>query len=446
MTPPLESAPLPGRVPVLIVGAGLTGLACARHLQASGVQAHVLERESVVGGRVRTDEVDGYRIDRGFQVLLAAYDEVWRLVDRTELDVHAFEPGSIVMRSGRGWPLGDPFRRPTSALSALRAPVGSLADKLRVARLRRSVTSRSPERSFDGPARTTLAELQALGFSSDFIDAFFRPFLGGVFLDRELEAPAALFRYLFRCFSVDDAVIPRGGMGRLPHLIARPLAGQISLGVRVAAVRADGVTLDDGQVIAADHVVVATDGVDAAHLLSSNASGTPEQSAADPEPQFQEPRFKSTVTAWFAAPRDPVGRPLLVLDGDGTGPVNHLAVTSSVAPDLAPAGMSLIAASGVNAVADDPGAFAEAARPQLQQWFGPEVEGWRHLHTHHIPRALPRQAPGATTGPTFVRRRDGLLIAGDSTSFGAIQGALRAGRDAAEHLVRLLDAAPPGAR
>lgn len=419
MAHPSHSAPLPEHAEVLIVGAGLTGLSCARHLQNAGVAAHIIEADGAPGGRVQTDRVDGFALDRGFQVLLTAYDEVWQLVDRAELDIHPFEPGSLVQLGDRRFELGDPFRRPQSAWAGLRAPVGSLADKLRVAALRRRLLARSSDDVFAGPRRTTLEELRAEGFSERFIDRFFRPFLGGVFLDRELAAPAALFRYLFRCFADGDTVIPRGGMGRLPELMARPLAGAITCSARAAAVRADGVTLDDGHTISADRVVIATDGVDAAHLTGA-----------------EEPQFNATVTAWFAAPRDPVGRPLLVLDGDGTGPVNHLAVTSSVAPGLAPEGQALVAASGVNATADDPDAFVDAARRQLQRWFGPAVEGWRHLRTHHIPRALPRQAPAGPESPTFTRREDGLFIAGDLQSYGAIQGALRSGRDVATALTR----------
>jgi phytoene dehydrogenase-like protein len=407
-----DPTPLPTRTPVLVVGAGLAGLSCARHLTAAGVDVHVVEASDAVGGRVRTDEVDGFRLDRGFQVLLTAYDAVWELVDREALDVHPFEPGSLIFRGGRLHELGDPFRRPASALASARAPVGTLADKLRVAGLRRSLLAGSAGAAFEGPRRTTLEELHAHGFSDDFIEGFFRPFLGGVFLDRKLEAPAALFRYYFRCFAAGDAVLPRGGMQRLPELIAAPLAGRITLGRRVAAVRPDGATMDDGSTVAADQVVVATDGAAAAGLLGERPA----------------PAFKATVTAWFDAPRDPVGRPVLVLDGEGTGPVNHLAVTSSVTDSLAPAGRALVAASGVNEIAADPAHFPVRARAQLVEWFGTDVGTWRLLHTHHVPRALPRQTPDDVARPAPAIRDDGIAVAGDSRDYGAIQGAIVSGR------------------
>jgi phytoene dehydrogenase-like protein len=415
MLRPFESAPLPQQAPVLVVGAGLAGLSCARHLQAAGVKVHVIEAAHEVGGRVRTDDVRGFRLDRGFQVLLTAYDAVWQLVDRSGLDVHAFEPGSLIHFNGQLHELGDPFRRPAAALASLRAPVGSLSDKMKVASLRRRLLAMSAEACFSGPERTTLEELRAEGFTDGFIDTFFRGFLGGVFLDRELRAPAGLFRYLFRCFAEGDAVIPRGGMGQLSAHIALPLAGRITLSAPVADVRPDGVTLADGSTVSAGRVVVAADGAAAATLLGEPA-----------------PAFNATVTAWFAAPKPPSSRRMLVLDGDGTGPVNHLAVTSSIAPELAPAGSALIAASGVNETAEHPSAFATEARSQLHRWFGPQVEQWEHLHTHHIPHALPQLGPGSITRPQQAIREDGVAVAGDFRDYGAIQGAIVSGRRVAE--------------
>src|SRR3984957_12528376 len=115
---------------VLIVGAGLAGLCCARELQAKGVSFQVLEASDGVGGRVRTDEVDGFLLDRGFQVLLTAYPEAQSVLDYTALDLHAFEPGAMVRFNGQFWRLTDPIRRPADLLSGLMAPVGTWRDKL----------------------------------------------------------------------------------------------------------------------------------------------------------------------------------------------------------------------------------------------------------------------------------------------------------------------------
>jgi phytoene dehydrogenase-like protein len=422
MTSSASPAALPSRCDTIVVGAGLAGLSCARHLAAGGASVHVVDAQDGIGGRVRTDEVDGFRLDRGFQVLLTAYDEVWRLVDRGALDLGAFDPGSLVYTGGGLHPLADPFRTPSALAGALRSPVGSLGDKMRVARLRAELVARRPGEGLEGRPHSTLDELRRRGFGDDFIDTFFRPFLGGVFLDRSLSAPAALFNYLFRCFAVGDATLPAGGMGRLAEAIARPLAESITLGTRVVSLDATSVTTADGRTIQADRVVLATDGADASRLVDEEA-----------------PAFAATRTAWFAARETPVDRPVLVLDGEGTGPVNHLAVVSQVARGLAPEGWSLISASGVGPHAgeasDGAGTFAAGAVTQLGEWFGEAVRDWRHLHTHFVPRALPQRHPGAVLEPRPLTDGRGVYLAGDDREFAAIQGALRSGRRVAEAIL-----------
>ncbi|NNF25905.1 MAG: amine oxidase [Gemmatimonadetes bacterium] len=316
--------------------------------------------------------------------------------------------------------LSDPFRDPAGALASLKARVGSLSDKLKVAKLRRDVLAQEPDMSFRGGDRTTLAELQGLGFSPGFIDGFFRPFLGGVFLERALETSSLLFRYYFRCFSAGDATLPARGMQRLPELLAAPLEDRITLESPATAVSAKDVSLGGGATINADFVVVAVDGRSAATLF----------------PDVPEVKFKSTVTSYFASEHLPLSGRRLILDGEGEGPANHVAVVSEVAPEYAPSGAHLISVSGVGAHARDEDGFRAGVRDQLARWFGPSVASWHHLKTYRIPDALPVHEPGSLTGrPGAGQRPDGVFVAGDYVEFGAIQGALRSGRKVAEAIL-----------
>jgi phytoene dehydrogenase-like protein len=403
------------RSKVLVVGAGLSGLSCARILEQEGVDVRVLEASDGVGGRVRTDVVEGFRLDRGFQVLLTAYEEVRAQVDLGALDLQPFRPGGMVWTGRSLERIRDPFREPGSALASLGARVGSLADKMKVAALRRALVARPAEACFRGPERTTREELKAHGFSHGFVDTFFRPFLGGVFLERELETSSSLFRYYFRCFAVGDAALPAQGMQSLPELLAKNLGDRIRLSAPVAEAAPNGVRLVDGTRVSAAQVVLAVDGGEAARLLGT-----------------RPPSFKAAVTSYYAAPTAPVDDRLLVLDGEGSGPVNHMAVVSNVAPAYAPDGAHLVSVSGVDAAAADPAAFREAVPGQLRRWFGAAVDRWEHLRTYRIPHALPHNGPGSLVPETAARRPDGLVVAGDYTVFGAIQGALLSGRRAAE--------------
>ena len=97
---------------VLIIGAGLAGLCCARRLAEAGVTFQIVEASDGIGGRVRTDEVDGFLLDRGFQVLLTAYPEARRVLDYSRLDLKPFSPGALSWFAGRMNRLVDPWRTP----------------------------------------------------------------------------------------------------------------------------------------------------------------------------------------------------------------------------------------------------------------------------------------------------------------------------------------------
>ena len=182
---------LPHSADVVIVGAGLAGLVAARTLERNGVSAVVLEASDGVGGRVRSDTVDGFVLDRGFQVLLTGYPEIHRHLDIAALDLRAFEPGALVWREGRGTVVGDPFRRPRTLVSTATASIGSVTDKARIALLRAKLLRSDPRDLLRGDDIPTLSALRGLGFSSRMIDRFFRPLVGGIQLDRRSPRRAA---------------------------------------------------------------------------------------------------------------------------------------------------------------------------------------------------------------------------------------------------------------
>lgn len=189
---------LPARVDVAIVGAGLAGLAAARHLHAKSFTVALLEAQDDVGGRVRTDLVDGFRLDRGFQILLTAYPELKRQVDLDALDLHNFDPGALVMMRGRSYAVTDPFRAPRGAVSTVRAPIGTIADKVRIALLRARTLRGDPRELLRGQDLPTVVALRRAGFSETIINRFFRPLFGGIQLDPSLTTSRRMFDIIFR--------------------------------------------------------------------------------------------------------------------------------------------------------------------------------------------------------------------------------------------------------
>ena len=425
---PSRPAAAPGTgLPVVVVGAGLAGLACARALAAAGRRVRLLERGDGPGGRVRTDVVDGFRLDRGFQVLLTAYPEARIQLDYVALDLRRFYPGALVRAEGRFHRVADPFRQPLDALRSLGNPVGSLRDKLRVLSLRSRALEGTLAQLWRRPATTALQELVRQGFSPRMIERFFRPFLGGIFLSRDLDTSSRMLDFVMRMMAEGDTAVPARGMGAISEQLAATLpAGTLRLGAEVTAVAPDGVTLAGGERLPAAAVVVATGGDVAARLL-----GLP----APPPP-------RSTATLWFAASASPVGAPILVLDGEGDGPVNNLAVLSDVAPAYAPPGQALVAASVPGMPAADDAELERQVRAQLVRWYGPAAT-WRLLRVDRIRWAQPAQSP-ADLEPVAkpARLAPGLFIAGDHRDTASIHGALASGRRAAEAALADLAATP----
>ena len=183
----------------IVIGAGLAGLSCARRLAAGGLDVRVLEASDGVGGRVRTDDLNGFQLDRGFQVLLTAYPEAQEVLDYATLDLRAFYAGSLIRCSGAFHRLADPWRQPWDALRGLFAPVGGLRDKLRVGQLRRRVLSQDWQRLFAADDVSSNDFLRDFGFSDAIIQRFFRPFFSGVFLESELQTQVACSNSFSRC-------------------------------------------------------------------------------------------------------------------------------------------------------------------------------------------------------------------------------------------------------
>lgn len=397
-----------GTVDAVVVGAGLAGLAAARTLHAAGRTVVVLEASDGVGGRVRTDVVDGFLLDRGFQVLLTAYPEAHRQLDLAALRLQRFDPGALVWRAGRGHVVGDPFRRPADLLPTALAPVGSPLDKLRLLALRRQVRAVHPALLLGGPDTATVGALRGRRFSPRMIDRFFRPLFGGIQLDPALTTSRRMFDVIFRMLADGDSAVPAAGMGAIPAQLAAALApGTVRLNSRVVQVGPGAVTLDGGEEVRARAVVVATEGPAAAALVGLPAVGS-----------------RPAGCVYFAAPVAPVQRPLVVLDGSGAGPVLNVAVMSTVARSYAPEGSHLVAAAMPGVVEGD---LEAMARAQLRGWWGAQVDGWRHLRTYRIAHGQPDQSPPLRPKQR-VHLSDGLFVCGDHRDTASIQGALHSGR------------------
>lgn len=396
--------------PVVIVGAGLAGLACAVDLHEAGRPVLVLEASDGVGGRVRTDKMDGFLLDRGFQVYLDAYPAAGAILDLAALELKSFEPGALVFDGKKLHRVMDVFRRPNALVTSAVSPVGSLLDKLRVALLRWKVGRLRCDEIMTRPDTSTEDYLKNSGFSKRMIDVFFRSFYGGIFLERELRTSSRMFEFTFKMFSKGSATVPMGGMGEISNqLAARLPEDAVRLSTPVRSVEGDRVILESGEEIASSQVVVATDAT-TAERLTGTVGG-------------DEPKWRSVTNLYFEAGQSPLDEPIIALNGTGRGLVNNVAVMSDVAGGYAPVGKSLVSVSLLGLHPEE--VIPTKVQQELGAWFGGQVKDWRHLRTDLIKKALPEQL---RTEPVGVREQDGILVCGDHAVSASIEGAVSSGR------------------
>jgi len=426
---------------VVIIGAGLAGLSCALSLEAAGLSVTLLEASDAPGGRVRTDLVQGFRLDRGFQVMLTAYPEARRLLDYDALQLKKFEPGALVWHGGKFHRFVDPLRNPMGAARFLFDSVVPLADKVQVAKLRARVQRGTCAEIFTRPEKTTRDYLQAVPFSAAIIERFFEPFFAGVFLERELVTSSRFFEFLFRMFSLGDTAVPAAGMQQIPLQLAVMLRpGTLLTGARVSKVTRSAqsfqLEIEGKGKQEARAVVLAVAGGDGNRLLGGVGGWS-----------IPEVRAWNKTTAFcYAAQQVPVNEPIILLNGEGraAGPVNNIAVMSAVSSQYAPPGAHLVVASVVGEAPAEDAALVrldQAVRLHMGKWFGPVVNSWEMLGTYALARALPLQLHAEwEQAPVRVVGTGGVYMCGDYRETASIQGALASGRRAAEAVIKDLPA------
>jgi protoporphyrinogen oxidase len=406
-------------------------------MEAAGANIRLLDAEDAVGGRIRTDLVDGFRLDRGFQILLTDYPAAQDLLDLKALRLKKFSSGALVRHHGAFHHFADPFRGSLAAAIRLAFDgIVPLKDKLLIAKLRGHVKKGTVADIFTRDESTTREFLTAFGFSSNMIERFFEPFFSGVFLERELVTSSRFFEFLFRMFAFGDAAVPENGMEMIPRQLAvRLRADTLQLNTRVVRLRRDrtGFAIDDanGKSLAARNVVLALPDPQVRQLLDG-ISGRAKLG--------KDIQWNRTTTFYYSSHRTPIADPILILNGEGpkAGPVNNAVVMTQVSAAYAPAGAHLIAASVVGQAPEAQSSMEKLesdVREQLTKWFGLDVARWEVIAGYPIAQALP-VCRSALWQQAAVRLSEGVFVCGDYRELPSTQGALASGQRAAEAALR----------
>lgn len=404
---------------VIIVGAGLAGLTAAVHLQQWGKSVMVLEATDRPGGRVKTDEVDGFLLDRGFQVLLTAYPEAKELLDYNALRLQPFLPGAVVMNDQGMFEVMDPGRVPAAAFKTLFSKAGSLNDKFRMLALKNKLKSKSLEEIFKQPEISTLAVIQEYGFSEKMLRNFLQPFMAGIFLESALDTSRREFDFVFKMFSSGDTSIPEKGMEMIPKQLAGKLKeGTILCNKAVRSIQDQRITTSEGEEFTAPVILIATE---PNNLVNPFLSGNQNKK-----------KYRSTTCVYLTAEQSPLTKPAIALNAKGSRLVNNLCVMNEVSAVYAPLGKHLISVSINSYMEASDEELTLQIKEELSQWFGKQPEAWQHLRTYRIDYALPNQDNiKHDINPENIKLKEGLYAAGDYWLNGSINAAMRSGRMAA---------------
>ncbi|KAL5703828.1 hypothetical protein ACHQM5_022332 [Ranunculus cassubicifolius] len=423
---------------VIVIGAGLAGLAAATQLNSNNVPFLLVEASDSVGGRVRTDVVDGFVLDRGFQIFITGYPEAKKVLDYEELDLHKFYSGAFVYFNGGFHTVADPLRHFYDAILSLGNPIGSVIDKLLIGLTRVRVLSRTDDDILSASEVSIMDLLKKTGFSSAIIDRFFRPFFGGIFFDKELETSSRLFDFIFKCLALGDNTLPAKGIGAIPEQLAKKLpSSSILLNSKVISVdfgesksvsKQTSVKLQNGEILQSEFgVIIAVEEPEAEKILAGKTVSKPVSK--------RPPR--STACLYFSADRAPISEPVLLLNGSGKGIVNNMFFATNVAPSYGPPGKTLVSVSIIGTcegVSDDD--LTDMVIQELSDWFGESiVGGWKYLRTYRVEFAQPNQCP-----PTNLMKNpkigQSVYMCGDHWNSATFDGALVSGRKAAEALLK----------
>lgn len=383
--------------PIVIIGAGVAGLACALTLKRQGVPCLVLEKSDRVGGRIQTSLTsDNFRLDHGFQVLLTSYPELEHFLDLEDLQLQTFNSGALIYTPDKTRLLANPVLHPRYLLNEAFSDFLSLNDKALVVKLLLSLQRDTREKL--SPV-STLSFLRNFGFSPHFIEIFWRPFCAGIFLDKKLDVDSEFFKFLMRHFATGRVAVPKFGMHKIPLQMSLKLGlDQIRFGVEVKHYSASEVVLSDGERIKARAVVCAFDRSETYHSVTNYYFATSDQLS------WQK---------WL----------VLVPPSYGMN-INNIAVMSEVSATYAPAGQSLVSVSLVGA--EDPG---EATVVQELKKIAGASLNFKFVHKFQIKKALP-----VLFSDEQVHTENGIHFCGDYLSSPSINGALKSGRLTAEKI------------
>ena len=403
-----------------IVGAGISGLVAAIVLEQNGYSPILIEATDKVGGRVKTDIVDGYRLDHGFQVLLTASPAAKKYLDFEALDLQHFLPGACIFKEGKQKIIGDPFRNVSLLFSTIFSGIGTFSDKIKILKLNKLLKKKSIDEIFAAKEKSTSTYLMDLGFSFAIINDFFKPFFSGIFLESKLETSSRMFEFIYKMFGEGHTAIPKLGMAAIPEQLLKKLKhSQFKYNTKVTQIKDGEIVLSNGEKLESHFTIVATD---ASSLI--------------PNLKNQAIQWKSCQNLYFETDNKVIKKPLIALIPDNKALINNIyySVNLDIISDSAKSLLSVTVVDSNNFSTEK---IIEKVKKELKNYCG--INSIRFIKHYDIPMSLPvLNNLQYEMLPSETRLSTGVFLAGDTQLNGSLNAAIISGEKAALGVIQTL--------
>ena len=404
-----------------IIGAGISGLIAAKTLEENGYRPIIIDATDSVGGRVKTDIVNGYQLDHGFQVLLDAYPKAKEHLDYNDLNLQKFLPGASIYFGSKIQTIGDPLRNLSLLFPTLSASIGTIGDKLKILKLNRQLKKKSINKIFQSKSKTTLNYLKDYGFSDKIINGFFKPFFSGIFLESELKTSSVMFEFVYKMFGEGSATLPKAGIGAIPNQIKNNLKStEFMFNTRVKSVNDDKIVLDNGEELQTHFSIIAT----SPNQFISNLN----------DREFQ---WKSCYNLYFEVDERSIEKPLIGLIADEDALVNNIFYHNSIGT-ISKGKKELLSVTVVKDHSLDQKQLIERVVHDLKSFCNIQVS--KCIKCYHIKQALPDlDQLKYEISPTETQLKSNIYLAGDYLLNGSLNAAMLSGERAAQGLIMSLE-------
>jgi protoporphyrinogen oxidase len=403
-----------------IIGAGISGLIAAQTLEKNGFSSTILESTDSVGGRVKTDIVDGYQLDHGFQVLLTSYPAAKRFLDFKSLELQEFLPGATIFNNGKAQTIGDPLRDLSLLFPTVFSSIISMMDKIKILKLNLILKKKSLEDIFAEKEISTLDYLKNFGFSEQTISQFFKPFFSGIFLETKLETSSRMFEFVYKMFGTGNAALPKAGIQAIPDQLAGNLKStKILFSTKVSSVKDGEITLENGEILESDFTIIATD----ANLLIEDLNK-------------KNIKWKSCFNLYFETEKRMIEKPIIGLLPKDNALTNNIFYNTSL-ETRKNAGKELLSVTVVDNQNFKGNELAEKVKIELNEYFNIDV--LRLIKQYEIPKALPDlKNIKYSLNPEETRYSSQIFLAGDTLLNGSLNAAMLSGESAATALIEVI--------